>query len=110
MRGTGSGFFRSCGGCSAQCHVRGGDKLTWLGKFLSDSPGLPSVPCSLLCGFLVRLVLDSVLIEVWVVQVLFQRVNEGNRRLFLRVRLELHKDKRQSDMFEIWDRHSKEVL
>ena len=62
------------------------DELTWLGKFLGDSPRLSSAPRSFRCGFFVRLVLDSVLFEVRIVQILFQRVNERDRRLFLRVR------------------------
>lgn len=71
---TGSGFFRSYGGQSTHGYVRGREGLTWLGEFLGDSSGLPSGPRSLL----VRLVLDSVLFKVWIVQILLQRVNEGH--------------------------------
>jgi len=64
---TGRGFFRSCGGRSAHGYVLGRDELTRFGEFLGDTSGLPSAPRSLL----VRLILNSVLFKVWVVQVLF---------------------------------------
>lgn len=64
-------------------------KLTWLSKFLGDSPRLSSVSRGLLCSILVCLVLDSVLFKVWVAQILFQRVDEGHRCLLLQVRREL---------------------
>lgn len=88
LGGTGSRFFRSCDGYSAQCHVGCRDKLTWFCELLGDSSRLSPVLHRLPCGLLVCLVLDSVLFEVRVVQILFQRADEGHRCLFLWVRLE----------------------
>ena len=60
--------------------------LTWFVEFLSDPSRLSPIPRIFLCGFLVRLVLDSVLLKVWVAQVFFQRADEGDGCLFLYVR------------------------
>lgn len=107
---AGSGFFRSHYGRLEYHYPWSRDELTWLGGFLGDSSRLSSVLPSFLGDPLVRLILDSVLFEMRVVQILFKRANEGHWCLFLWVRCGVYRDERRSDMFKVWNLHVKEIL
>ena len=60
---------------SVHCITNGRDKFTGFVEFPGHSPGLSTVPRVLV---FVRLVLDSVLFKVRIVQVLFERADKGN--------------------------------
>ena len=82
-RTTRGRFFRSYGGHSAHYDGRDRDELTRLVELFSNSSRLSSIPGVPVCSSFVRLVLNSILLEMRIVKVFLQRVDEGDRCLFV---------------------------